>query len=98
MPAGLDVISGADGDHVSEDRDKAPQIQASSQQWAPARSGPINVPVSSSKPAFVPKLLLPTSQSPGAIIGEGSLPKHSVTSSSSFLYMEEVDRGMRCTL
>ncbi|BDA44756.1 probable serine/threonine-protein kinase par-1 at C-terminar half [Coccomyxa sp. Obi] len=57
-------------DAMLEDKGVAAQTHASSNHWgAPPSSDPIAVPKSSSKPAFVPKLLLPTSQSPGAVVG-----------------------------
>ena len=71
MLAEMDLSTGVDEDATIEDKGVAAQTHASSSQWgAPPSSDPIAVPKSSSKPAFVPKLLLPTSQSPGAVLGK----------------------------
>lgn len=72
-----------------EDMGLAAQTHASSNQWgAPTRSDPIAVPKSSSKPAIVPKLLLPTSQSPGALVGKSPCCQVSVDLLSVFHVMK----------
>ncbi|CAL8469507.1 g9048 [Coccomyxa elongata] len=62
----MGLTNAAEEDALLEDKGIG---HASSNHWGPPSSAPIAVPKSSSKPAFVPKLLLPTSQSPGAVIG-----------------------------
>ncbi len=76
VPAGLDVNSGGDAGVLNEKEGAVPQTQALSKLWAPASSGPIAVPGSSSKRVVVPKLMLPTSHSPGALIGELLVTQH----------------------
>ncbi len=67
MLADMGLSDAAEEDALLEDKGIG---HASSNHWGPPSSAPIAVPKSSSKPAFVPKLLLPTSQSPGAVVGK----------------------------
>lgn len=66
---GLDIAGVEEG---SEGEETLANTLALGLRQAQESRGPIDVPQSSRKPAFVPKLMLPTSTSPGTQIGETS--------------------------